>query len=332
VGRPGLSDAGFDLLGGLLALDPARRITAKAAEQHAWCARGPTRAAALRLFPTSCWSGPWRVRIAVARPRACLLATEASVGSVHHKVRGWVRRPRRLGRLRRPCSRRRTARRLALAMHRQRKVQCTQLRRTADSPSHPAQRNVRLQAAAAPTPLHRQRNVRLQAAAAPSRARRRAQVPGAPAAQRHMQPQAAAAPSRARRRAQVPGAPAAQGARADADIPQRGRRRAAPQARAPPALARPAPRRRRAAAARARRRGRRRVWPQGRGAVGARRSLQQRGRRSLQRSGAPQPAVASLASSCTRQRRAGGVAAAGRGLQCQAHRQAAVLELGSDLS
>jgi len=49
VGRPGLSDAGFDLLGGLLALDPARRITAKAAEQHPWCARGQMRAAALRL-------------------------------------------------------------------------------------------------------------------------------------------------------------------------------------------------------------------------------------------------------------------------------------------
>lgn len=37
VGRPGLSDAGFDLLSRLLALDPARRIKAEDALAHAWC-------------------------------------------------------------------------------------------------------------------------------------------------------------------------------------------------------------------------------------------------------------------------------------------------------
>lgn len=42
VGRPGLSDAGFDLLNRLLALDPARRISAEEARHHAWCAPSVT--------------------------------------------------------------------------------------------------------------------------------------------------------------------------------------------------------------------------------------------------------------------------------------------------
>jgi serine/threonine protein kinase len=33
----GLTDTGFDLLNRLLALDPARRITAKEALDHRWC-------------------------------------------------------------------------------------------------------------------------------------------------------------------------------------------------------------------------------------------------------------------------------------------------------
>ena len=42
VGRPGLSDAGFDLLSRLLALDPARRIKAEDALAHAWRGPAPT--------------------------------------------------------------------------------------------------------------------------------------------------------------------------------------------------------------------------------------------------------------------------------------------------
>lgn len=34
---PGLTEAGFDLLSGLLTLDPAKRISAKTALNHAWC-------------------------------------------------------------------------------------------------------------------------------------------------------------------------------------------------------------------------------------------------------------------------------------------------------
>lgn len=40
-GGPMLSDAGFDLLSRMLALNPAKRITAKEALEHPWFAEGP---------------------------------------------------------------------------------------------------------------------------------------------------------------------------------------------------------------------------------------------------------------------------------------------------
>ncbi|KAK9843757.1 hypothetical protein WJX81_005040 [Elliptochloris bilobata] len=54
VGRPGLSDAGFDLLSRLLALDPARRIKAEDALAHAWFREHPLpkERALMPTFPT----------------------------------------------------------------------------------------------------------------------------------------------------------------------------------------------------------------------------------------------------------------------------------------